>query len=268
MKKVVFYMTIQTTLPLGERGVLGAVLDRISSVPGLELKSFGFSEPLKNQWGANAMEDLAPLYLTKGEICFFRLAPPMRGLLTINTTRNLRATCNEIKLVTDYAGIHDRVEDYETLLRDLAIMVNADFAAATISGGDPFSVNVQNPSENFGEIEGRSIPPASPTGIRFLNGIWWINIFGRHYLKFFREQTFDDLPAHCIVRIAPGLHWLQPTKTPLDMWDPQGVALGESIKSRLGRPKAFYGYESGIPGIMLSYDTPAFDFSLIRPKAG
>jgi hypothetical protein len=267
MKKVVFNITIQTTHPFGERGILSAILDRISSVPRLKPRSFGFSEPLKQQWGANSLEDLAPLHQPKGEICFFRLAPPMRGLLTINTTRNPRAACNEIKLVTDYAGVHDRLDEFERLLHDLAIMVDADFAAATISGGDPFSVNVQNPKENFGEIEGRSIPPASPTGIRFLNGIWWINIFGRRYLEFFGERTFENLPTHRAERIAPGLLWLQPTKTPLDMLEPPGVALGEAIKSRLDRPRAFYGYESGKPGIMLSYDTPAFDFSLIRPKA-
>jgi hypothetical protein len=267
MMKVVFNITIQTTHPLGERGILSAILQRISSVPGLKPRSFGFSEPLKQQWGTNSLEDLAPLYQPKGEICFFRLAPPMRGLLTINTSRNPRATCNEIKLVTDYAGIHDRLEEFESLLRDLAIMVDADFAAATISGGAPFSVNVQNLKANVGELEGRSIPPANPTGIRFLNGIWWINIFGRRYLEFFGERTFENLPAHRAERIASDLLWLQPTKTPLDMWDPSGIALGETIKSRLDRPKAFYGYESGKPGIMLRYDTPAFDCSLIRPKA-
>jgi hypothetical protein len=65
-------------------------------------------------------------------------------------------------------GDHDRLGEFEALLRELATMVDADFAAATISGGDPFWVNVQNPKENFGETEGRSIPPVSPTGIRFL----------------------------------------------------------------------------------------------------
>jgi hypothetical protein len=266
MKGVVFNMTIQTTLPLGDRDTLSGILDRIFSVPGLKPKSFGFCEPLKQQWGANSMEDLVPLYQPKGEICFFRLAATMRGLLTINTTRNPRATCNEIKLVADYVGIHDRLEEFETLLRDLAIMVDADFAAATISGGDPFWVNVQKPTENSGETEGRSIPPVSPTGIRFLNGIWWINIFGKHYLEFFGERSFENLPAHRVKRVAPDLLWLQLTENPSDMWDEPGIALAETIKSRIGRPKAFYGYDAGKPGIMLTYDTPAFDFSFIQPR--
>lgn len=266
MKKIVLKMTIQTTLPLGKRGLLGAILDRISSVPGLKPKSFDFSEPLKQQWGGNSMEDLAPLYQSRGEMCFFRLASPMRGLFTINTTRNSLAICNGIELVTDYAGTQDKLGEFELLLRDLAIMVEADFAAVTIAGGDPFWVDVQNPEKNFGEIEGRRIRPANPTGIRFLNGIWWINIFGRRYLEFFGEQNFENLPAHRAEHIAPDLFWLQPTQTPLEMWDQPGIALVETIKSRIDRPKAFYGYEAGKPGIMLPYETPAFDFSLIQIK--
>lgn len=267
MKKVVFNMTIQTTLPLGERELLGAILDRLSSIPGLKLKSFGFSEPLKLLWGANAMEELAPLYQSQGEMCFFRLESPMRGMLTISTARNPRAIYNEIKLVADYSGIQDKLGEFELLLRDLAIMVQADFAAATIAGGDPFSVNVQNPEENWGEIEGSRIPPASPTGIRFLNGIWWINLFGLRYLEFFGEQTFDNLHAYRAEHIAPDLFWLQPTQNPLEMQSPSGIILGETIKTRLDRPKAFYGYEAGKPGIMLPYETPAFDFSLIQIKS-
>ena len=267
MKKVVFNMTIQTTLPVGERGLLGAILDRFSSVPGFKTKSFGFSEPLKQQWGANVMEELAPLYQPQGEMCFFRLESQMRGLLTINTTRNPLAICNEIKLVADYSGIQDKLGELELLLRDLAIMVKADYAAATIVGGDPFTVNVQNPGENWGEIQGLRIPPASPTGIRFLNGIWWVNLFGQRYFEFFEEQAFDNLPAYRAEHIAPDLFWLQPTRTPLEMWDQPGIALAETIKSRLDRPKAFYGYEAGKPGIMLPYETPTFDFSLIRQRA-
>ena len=79
-------------------------------------------------------------------------------------------------------------------------------------------------------------------------------------------EAFDNLPAYRAEHIAPDLFWLQPTQTPLEMWDQPGIALVETIKSRLDRPKAFYGYEAGKPGIMLPYETPAFDFSLIQIK--
>jgi hypothetical protein len=102
MKKVVFNMTIQTTRPLGERKILHGILKRVFSVPTLKIEAFGFSEPLKQQWGENSFECLAPLYQSRGAIGLFRLASPIRGLLTINTTRNPLVVFNEIHLVADY----------------------------------------------------------------------------------------------------------------------------------------------------------------------
>lgn len=264
MKKVLLKFTIQTTIPFGERETLGRILDRILLVPELTPLKFGFSEPLKLNWSPNYMKDLEPLYRTRGETCFFRLRKPMRGFFSVNTSRHPRSNYNEIELVIDYDGARTKLEELETLLKDLAVIVHADFAAATLAGGDPFRTDVQNPEENIGELGGVRIHPADPTGIRFLNRIWWINIFGRNYLDFFGEQAIEKIPAYRAEYIQSGLFWLQPSKSPLEMWTPQGIALAESIKHSLGRPKAFYGHDPVKPGIMLNYETPAFDFTHLR----
>lgn len=266
MKNVVLNITMQTTRPLGERDLLCAILDLISSVPGLKPKTFGFTEPLKLTWGDGAIREIAPLYQPKGEICFFRMDSKNRGLLTINTTRSPRALFNEIKLVVDYSGVHERLEEVETLLANLANLIEPDYAAATIGGGNPFSVDVHNPEKNSGEIHGLHIPPANPTGIKFLNGIWWINLFGKRYIEFLGQDALQNLPAYRKEHIAPGLFWLQPTRTPVEMWSETGVELSKSIKTKIDRPKAFWGYEKGKPAIMLPYETPAFDFSLVQLK--
>lgn len=261
MNNLILSLVIQTSHPLGVKETIDAILDRIASVPDFTPRKFGFSEPIKQTWDSASVEKLTPLYQPKGDICYFRFAPKTSGILVINTRRGNTAQLNEVRLAFDFEKIQSRLSEVERLFLDLALMANADFAAMTLGGGNPFSVDVANPANNVGEINGNEVPQANPTGIRFLNGIWWINFFGPAYVDFFGSAVLEGLPGHRNEFIKPGYFWLQPVGEPDKMWGRLGRETADEIKTKLNRPKAFYGYEKGRPAFMLPYETPAFDLT-------
>ncbi|MBB5352935.1 hypothetical protein HNR46_003184 [Haloferula luteola] len=264
MKNLVLTLVAQSSRPLGSRAAIEAVVSRIAAVQGLTPKKFGFSEPLKLVWNSEWLDKLAPLYRQGGDIAFFRFSGAVSGSMTINTKSGSTAQLNEIKCSFEYSSVHDRLAEMEDLLRDLVVLTKADFAAITLGGGNPFSVDVANPENNVGEIGGHKVPQANPTGIRFLNSVWWINVFGPSYVDFFGRTALEGLSGYRSEFIAPGYFWLQPTAGPEEMWAFSGREAVERIKSELGRPKAFYGYEKGKPAFMLAYETPSFDLTELQ----
>jgi hypothetical protein len=135
----------------------------------------------------------------------------------------------------------------------------------SLVGGDPFAFHANEPKKNWGEVNGVDVPPTTPTGIKLLNGVWWINVFGRKYIDFFGESVVLSTPAYHARFIEDGdWIWLQTTKRPEEMFSSNGSKAAEAIKQHLGRPRAFFGYDPTIPSFLATYDTPAFDFSDIR----
>ncbi len=264
MKNLVLTLVVQSSRPLGSRIDVGAVVSRITDIQGFTPKKFGFSEPLKLDWDSEWLDKLAPLYRQGGDIASFRFGGQVSGLMTINAKRGNTVQLNEIKCSLEYSRVHDHLAEIEDLLRDLVLLMKADFAAITLGGGSPFSVDVANPENNVGEIGGHKVPQANPTGIRFLNGVWWINVFGPSYVDFFGRETLNELAGYRNEFIPPGCFWLQPTRSPEEMWSPSGREAAEGLKSGLCRPKAFYGYQKGKPAFMLAYETPSFDLTELQ----
>lgn len=224
---------------------------------GLTPTTWGFSEPLKQKYDPAKLDGLSKLWGKEGERCIFKFG--RQGLMTINTKTAPLPGFQSVRIQLDYTTAQPILDELRDLLRDLCSIWGADYGCLTLSGGNPFSVDVQNAEANVGEVAGVRIPPASPNAIKFLNGIWWINYFGPSYVSFFGAEVIQSLPTVQTELDGHGGCWLQVTERPEEAWTEDGQTLAREIKQLLNRPTAFYGHDPSKPGFMLQYTTPDFN---------
>jgi hypothetical protein len=194
----------------------------------------------------------------------FAFKPPLDGLMHFNAARGQRVPSNGLKVQMNYAELVTRLDDIQAFIKLMFGSLGAAYACATLSGGSPHVVHVDDPKKNWGEINGIEVPPWNPTGLQSLPGICWINVFGPEYVRFIGEDVLASLPAQALSDRSG--FWLQPTERPEDMLTHSGRALAADIKNRIGKPLAFYGHDPSTPSFRATYDAPPFDFSEIRPS--
>jgi hypothetical protein len=72
-----------------------------------------------------------------------------------------------------------------------------------------------------------------------LPGVYWANIFGRDYVKWFGEEKFADLPCYCKEKLADGSYYVQSSDDLYYFEKPDAVNYVDAIKQHLG-PEAFF----------------------------
>ncbi len=266
MKNIYLNIVVQTPKSLATRESVRAFCDALKVVNrDFVPYMFGAAEPVRSFFDlGKADEQLADLHGLGGGSMVFRFKPPIDGLMHFNAMRGPRVPSNGLKLQIDYGTVASRLDDIQQFIKLMFRSLEAAYACATLSGGSPHIVHVDDPKKNWGEINGIEVPPWNPTGLQSLPGICWINVFGPEYVRFFGEDVFASLPAQAL---SDGCgFWLQPTERPEEMLTDSGRALVANIKSRIGKPLAFYGHDPSTPSFRATYDAPRFDFSEIRPS--
>lgn len=264
MKNVCLNIVVQTPRSLATRKRVGAFCDTLRAInPDLVPYKFGQAEPPRSIFDlGKAEEQIADLHRLNGDSMIFAFKPPLDGLMHFNASRGQRMLSNGLKVRINYAGLVSGLDDIQTFIKLMFGSLGAAYACATLSGGSPHVVHVDDPKKNWGEIDGIEVPPWNPSGLQSLPGICWINVFGPEYVRFIGEDVLASLSAQALSD-GSGF-WLQPTERPEDMLTYSGRALAADIKNRIGKPKAFYGHDPRTPSFRATYDAPPFDFSEIR----
>lgn len=266
MKNVYLHIAVQTPRSLATRERVGAFCDVLRAI-NLDFVpyKFGTVEPIESIFDlSKAEEQIADLHRMNGGSMIFAFKPSLDGLMHFNTARGQRVPSNGLKVQMNYATLVSRLDDIKTFIKLMFNSLEAAYACATLSGGSPNVVHMDDPKKNWGEIMGMEVPPWNPTGLQSLPGICWINVFGPEYVRFIGEDVLASLPAQAL-HDGSGI-WLQPTERPEEMLTHSGRALAAEIKNRIGKPLAFYGYDPSTPSFRATYDAPPFDFSEIRPS--
>ena len=263
MKNVCLNIVVQTPRSLATGQRVGAFCDALRSIdPDFIPHKYGAAEPIKSIFDlGRAEEQIADLHSLNGGSMSFSFKPPIDGLMHFNTARGQRVPSNGLKVQIDYATIVSRLDDIKAFIKRMFGALEAAYACATLSGGNPHVVHVDDPKKNCGEINGAEVPPWNPSGLQSLPGICWINVFGAEYVRFIGEDVLASLSAQAL---PDGGFWLQPAERPEDMLTASGRAVAAELKARIGKPKAFYGHDPSTPSFRATYDTPPFDFSEIR----
>jgi hypothetical protein len=266
MKNVCLNIVVQTPRSLSTRERVGAFCDTLRAIdPYFVPHKFGPAEPLRSIFNlGKAEEQIADLHRLNGGSMIFAFKPPLDGLMHFNAARGQRVPSNGLKVQMNYAELVTRLDDIQAFIKLMFGSLGAAYACATLSGGSPHVVHVDDPKKNWGEINGIEVPPWNPTGLQSLPGICWINVFGPEYVRFIGEDVLASLPAQALSDRSG--FWLQPTERPEDMLTHSGRALAADIKNRIGKPLAFYGHDPSTPSFRATYDAPPFDFSEIRPS--
>lgn len=262
MTNLILDLTVQCVRSLAKRESVEAIFLALSKA-GLIPTTYGFTEPLKKKFDSSDLSGISALWGGDGAFCYFRLGKT--GSIHLNTKKGRNIWSNGLKLQLDFLNARDRLPVLQNLLQELFEICGGDYAAITLSGGNPFSLDLNDPSKNIGEYDGVTIPSASPTGITSLNGIWWINVLGPAYVEFFGREVLTQIKGEEARFLGDGSFWLQVTREPQEMWSAGGKENILHTKEVLNRPRAFYGYDPSKPGIMLQYEAPQFDLHELRP---
>lgn len=267
MKNIHLFIAVQTPRSLATDERVRAFCEALrTTAPAFVPNKFGVAEPLKQTFDhETAMMKLADLYSPKGGSMFFTFKSPLDGQMQLNTSRGPRVPSNGVKIQLDYVSIATRLDEVITLVHSMIEATGAAYACATLSGGSPHAVHVDDPRKNWGEFGEIEVPPWNPSGLQSLPGICWINVFGPEYVSYLGKELLASLPAYRADFLSNDRgFWLQPTERPEDILTKSGRALADIIKTKIGRPKAFYGHDPQTSSFRAVYETPLFDFSELR----
>lgn len=268
MKNVCLNIAVQTPRSLASPERVKEFCDALRSVdPAFVPRKYGLSEPLKSIFDLHVAEaQLTDLHKLNGSSMIFKFGSPLDGMMYLNTSRGPRVHSNGLKVQLNYASMESRLQDVNAFIALMFESLGAAYACATLSGGSPYIVHIDDPKKNWGEINGREVAPWNPSGLQSLPGICWINVFGPEYVHFIGEGVLASLPAYQARTVDNGRgFWLQPTERPEEMLTEEGRELAAEIKRLIGRPRAFYAHDPRTPSFRAVYDVPPFDFSEIRP---
>lgn len=267
MRNVNLYIAVQTHRTLSSRACVKNICRAIRKLPSdLVPYQYGASEDARQLFEIDmAEEQLAELYQAKGGCLNLWLRHPFVGQMQFTTLCGPRVPYNGVKVLLDYTSVRHCLGEIEEFILCMVEACEAAYACATLSGGNPRAVYVDDPRKNIGDFDGIEVPFWNPSGLHCVPGICWINVFGPEYVEFFEEETLASLSVYRSF-FLPNMRgfWLQPSERPEGLLGQSGRVLIDEIKSRLGRPRAFYGYDKSTPSFQTVYDSPAFDFSTIQ----
>lgn len=272
MNNVLFQFSVQTVRSLASKKKLEEFASLLGSLrKDLIPSSISSNDPIHLHFSPESSLELLKKSLAgpRGGSVWFRFKAPVNGGLHLSTSSGFNSDYQGFTGRFDYSGTIHMLEDLERMILSFVRYSDAAYAAAGLGGGAVHSIRTDDEKANWGEMNGVPVPPINPSGIRFLTGIWWLNLFGREYIEFFSEEVLAGLPAYR-AEFLDNKRWfrLQLTERPEDMLKPENQALAQDIKNRLGKPKAFAGHDPSKPSILCQFETPKFDFSEIRNVAG
>jgi len=272
VKNAVLKVVVQTTRSLAhveDVATFGRIMS--GSAPNLAPRKYGSTQPLKGELNYLAIEEqLKHVYSGNGEDVLFGCGNPVAGYMNFDAAKGVRAWSNGFHGTWDFSSAVNYLHEAHAVLREGALAYNAAYAGMSVGGGNFASVNIQDPRQNFGVVNGIVVPPVSISGIQALHGICWVNIFGEKYIEFFERSLLAKVPCYKSEFLDNGRYFLfQVTEHPEEMFAEHGVKLTNQIREVLGHPRAFQDYprpvaEKRIPPWLLEFEAPSFDFSELR----
>ena len=268
MKNLLIHLVAHTTRSMASLDAVTKFLAILEeTAPILSPDRFGFYEPIRQKLNREILHDqLKPIYNTISEDVTFKCPESRAGIIAYYASKSTRTWRHGFSGKWDYSQVAPHLKEFEQLARILPQMITSSYIGAGIGGGNTEWVSLEDPNKNLGSIGSVPIPPQRISGIECLTGIFWINVFGPEYIKFFGKSLLASLPGYkCEFLHDDRWFWLQPTENPEEMFMPDGFALVRQIRVLLGQPKAFCDYDTSKPPFMTKFDKPDFDFSAIRP---